>query len=118
MLCRVMGIFQPFVAILSVALFTPVFLCAQPRPYTWQTDWKHVQEAAKHEGKVIVSIPASAELRKGIEENFVKRYGVSVEVFAARASAAVRKILDESKAGIHSFDVHLGGSESIVTGLL
>ena len=77
-----------------------------------------MQEAAKHEGKVVVSIPASPELRKGIEENFVKRYGVGVEVFAARASAVVRKILDESKAGIHSFDVHLGGSESIVTGLL
>src|SRR5215471_17624008 len=100
MLCRVVGIFEPFVAILSVALFTPVLLWAQPRPYAWQTDWKHVQEAAKHEGKVVVSIPASAELRKGIEENFVKRYGVGVEVVAARAAVIVRKILDESKAGI------------------
>ena len=118
MLCRFIGIVEPFVGILSFVLFTPILLCAQPRPSTWETDWKRVQEAAKHEGKVIVSIPASAELRKGIEENFVKRYGLGIELVPSRAAAVVRKILDESKAGIHSFDLHLGGSESIVTGLL
>ena len=118
MFCRFIGIVEPFVGILSFVLFTPILLCAQPRPSTWPTDWKHVQEAAKHEGKVIVSIPASAELRKGIEENFVKRYGLGIELVPSRAAAVVRKILDESKAGIHSFDLHLGGSESIVTGLL
>ena len=118
MFCRFIGIVEPFVGILSFVLFTPILLGAQPRPSTWETDWKRVQEAAKHEAKVIVSIPASAELRKEIEENFVKRYGLGIELVPSRAAAVVRKILDESKAGIHSFDLHLGGSESIVTGLL
>ena len=112
MLFRVIGILEGFI------LFTPIVLCAQPGPYMWETDWKRVEEAAKGEGKVVISIPASAELRKGIEETFVKHYGVPVELLAARASTVIRKILDESKAGVHSFDVHLGGSESIVTGLL
>jgi len=99
MLCRFIGIVESFVGILSFVLFTPILLCAQPRPSTWETDWKRVQEAAKHEGKVIVSIPASAELRKGIEENFVKRYGLGIELVPSRAAAVVRKILDEIKGG-------------------
>ncbi len=83
-----------------------------------QGDWDKTVELAKKEGKVVVSIPASTELRAGIEEQFEKRYGIDVEPVVGRASAIVRKMVDESKAGVRYVDLHMGGSESIVTGML
>ncbi|HEX9444878.1 MAG TPA: hypothetical protein VGA73_12195 [Candidatus Binatia bacterium] len=43
-------------------------------------DWEKSVDAAKKEGKVIVSIPAGAELRKGIEKVFKQRFGVEAEL--------------------------------------
>ena len=80
--------------------------------------WEKGVEAARTEGKIVISIPASAELRKQLEENFKKRFSIDVEVFTARGSAAVRKMSDEFKAGVRYFDVHIGGSSSAVSGLL
>ena len=75
-------------------------------------------DAAKKEGKVTVSLPASAEMKKQVEEQFKKRHGVEVETFTARGSAAVRRMADEFKAGVRHFDLHIGGSSSIVSGML
>ena len=82
------------------------------------TDWEKTLEAARKEGKVVVSIPASSELRAEIEKFFEKRYGIDVEPVVGRASAVVRKMVDEAKAGVRYTDLHMGGSESIVTSLL
>ena len=81
-------------------------------------EWDKVVEAAKKEGKVVVSLPASNELRAGIEKLFEKRYGIDVEPLVGRAATVVRKMIDESKAGVRYVDLHMGGSESIVTGML
>ena len=85
---------------------------------SWQVEWERAVELAKKEGKVVISIPASAELRQALEEGFKKRFGIPVESVPARGTVVVRKIVDETKAGISYFDVHIGGSESIVTGML
>src|SRR5262245_2257883 len=81
-------------------------------------EWEKIVELAKKEGRVVVSLPASTELRAAIERSFEKRYGVDVEPVVGRASTVVRKMVDESKAGVRYVDVHMGGSESIVTGML
>jgi iron(III) transport system substrate-binding protein len=81
-------------------------------------DWNNLVDAAKKEGKVTVSVPASAEMKKQVEEQFKKRYGIEVETFTARGSAAVRRMADEFKAGVRNFDLHIGGSSSIVSGML
>jgi ABC-type Fe3+ transport system substrate-binding protein len=81
-------------------------------------EWDQLVEAAKKEGTVTVSLPASAELKKQVEEQFKKRYGIEVETFTARGSAAVRRMADEFKAGVRHFDLHIGGSSSIVSGML
>jgi ABC-type Fe3+ transport system substrate-binding protein len=86
----------------------------QPRP----SEWEKILDAAKKEGKVVASIPPSPELRKGMEIAFGRRYGIGVEFVPARGGAIIRRIVDETKAGIHYFDMHIGGTESIVTGLL
>jgi iron(III) transport system substrate-binding protein len=86
----------------------------QARP----VEWEEVVEAAQKEGKVVVSIPSSADLRTNLERTFRQRFGIQVESVVARGSATVRKIAEESRAGVRYFDVHMGGSESVVSGLL
>jgi hypothetical protein len=100
--------------------FVASVLCLSASPLFAQTNekWEQVVAAAKEEGKVVVSIPSSADLRKGLQKAFKQRYGIQVETVTARGSASVRKIVDEYNAGVHYFDLHVGGSQSIVTGLL
>lgn len=81
-------------------------------------EWERTVEAAKREGKVVVSIPASTELRRGIEKVFKQRFGIEAELNSGRAASLVGRIQQESKAGVPYFDLHMGGSESMVTGLL
>ena len=83
-----------------------------------QSDWNKIVEAGKKEGKVVVSVPASAELRKDVERIFKQRFGIEAELNAGRGAAIVGKIQQEVRAGVFNFDVHMGGSESMVTGLL
>ncbi len=84
----------------------------------WQTEWNRVLEAGKKEGRVVAAIPPSPELRKGLEETFTKRFGIVLESVPARGGAVIRRIVEESKAGVRYFDLHIGGTESIVKGLL
>jgi iron(III) transport system substrate-binding protein len=88
---------------------------AKPSP---AGEWERTLAAAKKEGKVVVSIPASAELRKGIESAFKQRFGIEAELNVGRAASIVTKIQQEAKAGVPGIDLHMGGSESLVTGLL
>ena len=85
---------------------------------TRASDWEKTVEAGRKEGKVVASIPPSAELRKLMELTFPKRYGIGVEFVPARGGTIIRRMVDESKAGVQYFDVHIGGTESIITGLL
>jgi iron(III) transport system substrate-binding protein len=83
-----------------------------------QSEWKKTVEAGKKEGKIVVSVPSSAELRKEIERVFEQRFGIDAELIAGRAASIVGKIQQEFKSGVRNFDLHMGGSESMVTGLL
>ena len=56
----------------TVAILVLVF---SPRSWGASPDeWKKVGESGKKEGKVVVSIPASSELRKQMEEIFEQRF--------------------------------------------
>ena len=81
-------------------------------------DWDRIVEAAKKEGKVVASIPPSAVLRRGMEIAFARRYGIAAEFVPARGSAIIQRIVSENKAGVHYFDLHIGGTESAIAGLL
>ncbi len=100
-----------------ILIFAPA-VYSQPSKAAGSAEWDMLVNAAKKEGKVTVSLPASAEMKKQVEEQFKKRYGIEVETFTARGSAAVRRMADEFKAGVRHFDLHIGGSSSIVSGML
>ena len=88
---------------------------AKPSP---PVEWEKTVEAAKKEGKVVVSIPSSGELRRGIEKVFKQRFGIDAELNTGSAASIVGKIRQESKSGAPYFDLHMGGGESMITGLL
>jgi len=100
---------------LLLALSPPAFSqTANPK-----AEWDKTVEAAKKEGKIVVSIPASAEMRKLFDEGFKKRFtGIELELIPARGTSITRRIVDEYKAGVRNFDIHIGGSNSMVSGLL
>jgi iron(III) transport system substrate-binding protein len=103
---------------IGLVLWMPVSSLAQGVKAAAQTEWDRTLELGKKEGKVVVSIPASAELRVAIEKQFEARFGIDVEPIVSRASNVIRKIVDEAGAGMRYVDLHIGGSESIITGLL
>jgi iron(III) transport system substrate-binding protein len=105
------------VGLVWLFLFASAAHGQQSKP-TVSAEWDNLIDAARKEGKVTVSLPASAELKKQIEEHFKKRYGIEVETFTSRGSAGVRRMADEFKAGVRHFDLHIGGSASIVSGML
>jgi ABC-type Fe3+ transport system substrate-binding protein len=105
------------VGLFWVLIFAPAVYSQQSKA-TGSAEWDKLVDAAKKEGKVTVSLPASAELKRQVEDQFKKRYGIDVEVFTARGSAGVRRMADEFKAGVRHFDLHIGGSSSIVSGML
>ena len=110
-----MGSFKGWILIVIVAIGCAPHLALSQ---SGAVEWEKTIELAKKEGKVVVSIPASTELRAAIEKLFEKRYGIDVEPVVGRASAIVRKMVDESRAGVRYVDLHMGGSESVVTGML
>ncbi|HLN88121.1 MAG TPA: hypothetical protein VK200_16695, partial [Candidatus Limnocylindrales bacterium] len=101
-------------AVLGVLFLSGASALAQSKP----SDWDKVLEAAKKEGKVVASIPPSPELRKTMELAFTRRYGIATEFVPARGGAIIQRMVSEAKAGKQYFDLHIGGTESVVTGLL
>ena len=99
--------------LLSVCLSASLAL-AQSKP----AEWDKIVEAAKKEGKVVASIPPTPELRKLMEIAFTRRYGIATEFVPARGGAIIQRMVSEAKANTQYFDLHIGGTESIVTGLL
>ena len=81
-------------------------------------EWDKTVEAAKKEGNVVVSIPPSRKLRRAMEVAFTRRYGIGVEFVSVRSSASIQKIISEAKAGTQYVDLHIGGTEPAITGLL
>jgi hypothetical protein len=62
-----MKLFVLFVLIFGSILESDVGRAQTGQPA--QNEWNKIVEAAKKEGKVVVSVPASAELRRDVERN-------------------------------------------------
>jgi iron(III) transport system substrate-binding protein len=82
-------------------------------------DWDKIVAAANKEGKVVVSVPTSAELRKQLQTAFTARFpAIQLELNVGRGSSNINRIVEEHNAGVHTIDLHIGGTTSIITGLL
>ena len=106
---------------ISVAAVTVAAACSSGSLALAQSksaEWDKIVDAGRKEGKIVASIPPSAELRKLMELSFTRQYGIGVEFIPARGSNVIQRMVNEAKAGVRYFDLHIGGTESIITGLL
>ena len=75
-----------------------------------QAEWDKVVAAAKKEGKVVVGLPPSAELRRELEPAFKARFGIELEIFSATGPQIANRIVTEAQAGVRYFDSFIFGS--------
>lgn len=95
---------------LGVLLFIALPAAVSAQSGDWKKDWERTLQDAKKEGKIVVGIPARAELRKELEAVFKPKFGVDVELFPARGPQNASRIVAEFKAGVKYFDVFIGGT--------
>jgi len=77
---------------------------------TWQAEWDKTVASAKKEGKVVVGLPPSAELRRELEPVFKARFGFEMEVFPATGPQIANRVVTEGNAGMRYFDAFIFGS--------
>ncbi|MDB5944823.1 MAG: hypothetical protein JWQ13_4389 [Ramlibacter sp.] len=77
--------------------------------------WEDTLAAARKEGKVVVTGPPDAQVRKMLPEAFKARYGITMEYLAGRSSEVAAKLRAERGAKIHTIDAMVGGAQSMAT---
>jgi iron(III) transport system substrate-binding protein len=76
--------------------------------------------AARKEGRVVVAGYPTDEARRASTEPFEQRYGITVQyepLGGPQGAALVERVRTERAAGQHRWDVFVGGTTTIVTGL-
>jgi hypothetical protein len=90
---RVIGLF------VVVAFFCTIALDGARAQPAWQDEWEKTLAAAKKEGKAVVGVPPSSELRKELESVFKARFGFELELFPATGPQIANRVVTEGKAG-------------------
>jgi len=73
-------------------------------------EWDALAEAAKKEGKVVISAGRTAtRLYKPIFAKFGEKYGIQVTMGGGSGSAEAQRILSETRAGVYAVDLIMGG---------
>lgn len=95
------------VALLTLFSASRVSLAAEAkRP----PEWDRTLEAAKKEGKIVIAIPPSNELRKEMETVLKQRFAIEAELMAASGPKNAARISAEKKAGLSYFDAIICGT--------
>jgi ABC-type Fe3+ transport system substrate-binding protein len=102
----------------TILFFICVLMVSESARAQWQAEWERVLEAARKEGKLVLNIPPSADLRKALEENLRQKFGIELEVVMANSAPAVKRVGDEFKAGVRYFDVITSTWDSLSYSLL
>jgi iron(III) transport system substrate-binding protein len=93
---------------LSAVIVLPVFAQSD-----WRAEWQKVLDAAQKEGKVVVGVSPSADVRRALENGFGSKFkGIQLELVTGASSMIASKILNEYRAGVRNVDVFIAGSES------
>jgi iron(III) transport system substrate-binding protein len=106
-----MGFNLIILSLFCVALVLPNDLAAAETKAAWQLEWERTVDAGKKEAKIVAGIPASAELRKSLEEIFSKRFpGIELELTTGRGPTNASKIAAEHAAGVRYYDTLISGT--------
>ena len=87
---------------------------AAPSKPAWQTQWEDIQAAAKREGRLVMVSSGSPVGRDALVKA-MKGYGISAEISLGQVNDFLPKMKAERLAGMHLWDVHVGGYNPILT---
>src|SRR5437016_13403319 len=74
-------------------LLLPALSLSQTAKPNSQVEWEKTLEAAKREGKVVVSVPTSAELRKELEAGLQKKFpGTALQPSVAGGASHIHRL--------------------------
>lgn len=105
---------------MSLSLVFKLLACAITAQLSFAADarrppeWDKVVEAAKKEGKIVLAIPPSNELRKEMEIA-LKKFGIEAELVPASGPKNAARIAAEKKAGVSYFDAIICGTGTAVS---
>ncbi|MFN0074526.1 MAG: extracellular solute-binding protein [Chloroflexota bacterium] len=88
---------------------------AAPAAPAWEKQWTDLIDAAKKEGKVIVSGPPTPEVRQALPAKFKERFGVEMEYLGGRTGDLLTRVESERAAGQYTVDAMISGAQSIYT---
>jgi iron(III) transport system substrate-binding protein len=80
----------------------------------WQADFEKTLAGARKEGKVVIAIPPSSELRQQLETAFKTKFGVELELVPAPGPRNASRIASEYKAGVRYFDALIVGTGTAI----
>jgi ABC-type Fe3+ transport system substrate-binding protein len=80
-----------------------------------QSEWESALKGSKKEGKIVIAIPPSAELRKELEPLFKEKFGIEAELVVSRGADSANRIASEFKAGVRYFDLIIQGTTTAMS---
>jgi ABC-type Fe3+ transport system substrate-binding protein len=104
-----------FKRITLATLFSVFLTIGSVEASEWQSEWESALKGAKKEGKVVIAIPPSAELRKELEPLLKQKFGIDAELVVSRGADSANRIASEFKAGVRYFDMIIQGTTTAMS---
>ncbi len=83
------------------------------------SDWSKITEAAKAEGRVVLMGQSGQPVSEALADAFQRAYpDITVDYTGLAGAQMVTKVLTEKAAGLHTTDVVVHGTTSVINGLL
>jgi iron(III) transport system substrate-binding protein len=81
----------------------------------WRSEWESALQKAKSEGKLVLAIPPSAELRKELEPLLKQKFGIDAELLVSRGADSANRIASEYNAGVRTIDGLIQGTTTAMS---
>ncbi len=92
-------------------------LPAKQAKESWENEWDKTLAEAKNEGTVVIASSMGPQERQALQKGLADKYGINLEVTAARPAQFIPKIQAERRAGIYSTDALVAGISTVMTTL-
>ena len=102
------------IVVIACALFSFVFWRSS-QSAELPKEWEATLQEARKEGKLVVAIPPSAELRKELEPLLKQKFGIEAELVVSRGADSANRIASEFKAGVRYFDAMIHGTTTAMS---
>ena len=101
--------------VISIFFFVILALVTSHANAGWEQEWAQTVQAAKREGKVVVSSSPGTVVRDVLTQPFEKNFGIKVEHSGGSPNKLVSRIRLERGAGKYLWDVVVQGTTTAIT---